>query len=259
MCKKIVIAAVAAVALLVVLNFTRVGSHAKLWWHQAGVAIQAQIPPEQEIARLELELKDKMEAEQNRLFGEKVERKLEVKKLDVEVKGLREAVRTETKRVVTMRTCLEGNDKYVVYDGGKFKREELKDELDRSAVTLQSRIELLASKEEELSLAKKSYDEHDRLYRELELARTQMQNELTKLKADLAREKRLQVAEKKPTSSANLERLRTDIDAVRNSLDVMTVRREEQGKSESPVRDHEARKAKQEKLDAFIKNLNVDE
>src|SRR4051794_32295058 len=56
MLKKLVIAAVAVVVGMAVLHKTRAGSMMQVWWHDAKTFVERQVPPEERIKMLQVEV-----------------------------------------------------------------------------------------------------------------------------------------------------------------------------------------------------------
>src|SRR6476660_9019988 len=122
--KKVLIAAVAVVVALVVLNFTRLGSHVCLWKKQIGARIQAQIPPEQEIKRLQMEL-DNLAKDDERHFHKVATQIVEVQNMEKQVASMKKEIDDREARIFSMKTSLKGDDKFVTYKGEKYTRETL--------------------------------------------------------------------------------------------------------------------------------------
>lgn len=258
MTKKIVIAVVAVVVALLIIKGTWLGSHVRLWVKQATTSVEASIPLEREIERLEMEVEN-LKKEEVRLFDEVVRRGIEVKKLEKQVKEIRDDLTVREERIKLMRHSLVGEDTFVNYKGERFKREHLQDELRRTGANFRIDEKTLASKEEQLSLKREDYESHRKLRSELELSRQEMLTELERLKTDLARERHLMAAEKKTIATPGFEKVRKDMDRVRDRIEELKLRREMRGEAEGPVRAFEQRKKELEEIDNYLETRFADD
>jgi len=250
--KKVLIAAIAVVVALVVVNFTRLGSHIRLWKHQLGVAIQAQIPPEQEIARLEMELKELEKTDAQHYHKVAVQR-VETKDFEKQVDAFRTKVGTAEKRIVAMEASLKAEGALVTYEGGQFSRDVLTSEARSAARSFQTDEARLKAMEQTLLAKKQSLQMNEDKLNKLKLTRDQMASELAQLRAALESERQAAAAEKDTLDDASYTQTRGALDEIRKKINVMKEERAIRGEQNNPVRAHEERKKQEEEIDAYRK------
>jgi hypothetical protein len=251
MTKKIIIAVVAVVVALAVINFTWLGSHARSLWRSAVVNAERKVPLDYEIKRLEMEI-DNLKSEKDRLFDEMLRRGVEVKKLEVVVKADQAKLAQAEKSIYTMKESLQTKGEYVNYLEKSFKRDVLQDDLRRLAANFRLDEKTIQSKEEQLALKRRAYENHRKVYGEIELARQEMMTELERLKTEFAREQELQASESKTVATPGFERVRKDMDRLKDRIEEIKMRRELKGDVDGPVRAHERRKKELEEIDSYL-------
>jgi len=250
--KKVLIAAIAVVVALVVINFTRLGSHIKLWKKQLSVAIEAQIPPEQEIARLEMELKD-LEKQDAQHYHKVAVQRVEVKDFEKQVDAFRTKVAAAEKRLVAMEASLAAKGEQVTYEGGQFSRDVLNNEARSAARSFQTDEARLKALEQTLIAKKQSLQMNEDKLNKLKLTRDQMASELAQLRAALESERQAAAAEKETIDDASYNQTRNSLDEIRKKINVMKEERSIRGEQNNPVRVHEERKKQEEEIDAYRK------
>jgi hypothetical protein len=158
MCKKLgLIATLAVVAAVFVIGGKNVCSRIRYWRQQLRTAVEERIPPEQEIARLRMELNN-LDRADGRQFETVARQGVQVEKLEQKVKAFEEKVAKEDSRLRAMLRSLDGNSKQVSYNGREYPRDELKKELRLSAPSFQAEEEHLKSLKAQLSAKKQHYE-----------------------------------------------------------------------------------------------------
>jgi len=251
MCKKIVIAAVAAVALLVVWNFTRLGSHAQLFWKQTVAHVQAQIPPEQEIARLRMEL-DNLAKEDDRHYHKVATQIVEVKEFEKEVTALVKQRDEREARIKAMYVASKSEGKFISYADQKFPRDKFLSELQDAADSFRTFEETVKNKEEQLALRQQRLESDRKRLNELKNEREKMKTELEKLQLALEQEKQAQAAAVNTLDDSGYLKLRGQMDEVRNRLEVEKQKRLLKGELDTSVRAAEQKKEREADLNAYI-------
>jgi len=254
MCKKLLVAAVVVVAALVVIKYTGFGRHVRLLCKQGRDYVQSQIPEEQDIASLQMELEG-LTGQDRKHQNVVAHQRVEVKAVQKDVDQLRERVATEKKRVLLLEASLEGNKDLVSYEGKDFPRKQVNDELMTSARRLQSEMRLLKAKEESLEAKRKELQVNEEKLDELKLMRVEMQTELDQLKLKLALDRQAAASEKKNLDDAGYRKLRGLINAARKRREVAEEERNIRAGATNPVRDHEMRKKQEEETREFLKSL----
>jgi chromosome segregation ATPase len=251
MSKKIVIAAIAVVVALVVIKGTWIGSHFRLWKSQVKGWAARQIPPEQEIQRLKMELRN-LEKEDDRHYHKVATQIVEVGKVETQVAVLKKDLAERETRIKAMKTALVGEEKQVTFKGEQFPRSELQAALRVSAQRFQVDEETFKSKQEQLSTMKQTLEVNRKKLSELKLVRQQMMTELQRLETALASERQAQAAENNTLDDASYQKLRKEMNSVRDRIEVLKQKRVLKGEAESPVRATEQRKEQEEAIDRYL-------
>jgi len=253
MCKKALVAGVTVIVSLLAVNYfwPEACSHFRLWCKEKREAAQDSIPPEKEIARLKMEL-DNLAKEDERHFHKVAVQIVEVQNLDKKVVAMRKRLGEDETRIVAMKSSLDKADKYVSYKGEKYEVDQFRDELRATASRFQVDEQLVKSKEEQLSLRKKNLEINRKKLSELKLVRQQMKTELERLETALAAERQAQALEQNTLDDASYQKLRKDLDSVRDKLEVMKQKQVLKGEIDGPVRAAEQRKEQEAAIDRFL-------
>jgi len=253
MLKKAVLAVVAVGLSLLAVNFVcpKACSWARLVWKETSESAQESIPPEKEIARLKLEL-DNLAKEDERHFHKVAVQIVEVQNLDKQVVTMRKRLNEDETRILAMKSSLTKADKFVTHEGEKYPVERFRDELRANASRFQVDEQLVKSKEDQLDLRKKNLEMNRKKLSELKLVRQQMKTELERLETALAAERQNQALEQNTLDDASYRKLRTDLDRVRDKLEVMKQKHILKGEVDGPVRAAEQRKEQEAAIDRFL-------
>jgi len=249
--KKVLIAAVAVVIALVVINSTRLGSHLRLWRQQAGVYLQKQVPPEQEIARLKMELEN-LARQDEQHFHKVATQIVEVENMKKEVAALVKQRDAREASILRMKAASKGEDKFITYADKKFSREEFTKDLRASARAFQTFEELVKSKEEQLALKEKSLETNREKLMELKLVREQYRTELSRLEAAIEQERQTQAAQDNTIDDAKYQSLRKEMNSVRDRIEVLKQKRILKGEVDTPVRAAEQKKEQDAAIDRYL-------
>jgi hypothetical protein len=255
MLKKVVIAVVAVGLALLAVNFVapKAVSYLCLLVDQAGESAREAIPPEQEIARLKMELEN-LSKEDERHFHKVATQIVEVQNLEKQVASMKEKLDKEEKVIKSRFVALETKDKFVTYEGSKYDRSRFQDELRIAATRFKADEELYKSREEQLSLRKQNLERNRAKLSELKLVRQKMKTELERLETALAQERQNQAAEQNTLDDASYQKLRKDLDSVRDKMEVLKQKRVLKGEVDGPVRADEQRKEQDAAIDNFLKD-----
>jgi chromosome segregation ATPase len=247
------VAGIAVVVSLLAVNyvFPRTFSFVRLWIQEARESADESVPPEKEIARLKMEL-NQLAKEDERHFHKVAVQTVEVKNLQGQVEKLRKDLDAREERILTMKVSLKGEDKLVTYKGEKFRRDELTNELRLAAGTFRVDEELLKAKEEQLSLRKNNLENNRKKLSELKLVRQQMKTELERLENALAQERQAQAQENNTLDDASYQKLRKEMDSVRDRIEILKTKRALKGEVESPIRAAEQRKEQDAAIDRYL-------
>lgn len=246
MCKKVVIAALAVLAGVAVVRGTKPGSYLRLWCNKAAQTARDSIPPEQEIARLRMELKG-LERDDDRHYDKVARMAVQVEKLERDVTGMRTALAKSESRIRKLRDELAGNVEFVLHDGSRYT----KDDLRIDALSFQTAEESIKSKEQNLQAKKKHLALEQKKLSELRTVRTQMATELQRLETALAEERHAQAASESTIDDSGYRQLRKDMESVRERIDVLKKKRELRGEVRISTQDDQSRE-RDNQADKFL-------
>jgi len=252
MFKKVLIATLAVVFGLAVVKGTWLGSHLCLKINKARAWVQNQIPPEQEIARLRMEL-DNLSKEDDKHFDTVARQIGEVKKLERNVESVRKDLGKREASIREMRDSLVSATEQVTFNGTRYDRSELLEQVRLDARAFQADEETLKSKEEKLKAMKKNLAINLKKLNDLKVVRQQMATELQKLETTLAEERQAQAQAESTLDDASYQRIRKDMESVRDRIEFIKTKRELKGEaSNGPVNVNEKQRVEDAKLDKYL-------
>src|SRR6266446_8777464 len=184
MCKKIVIATIAVVAGLFILNSTHLGSYARTAIHKVKSAVKGQMKPEFVL--------DTARNEAAQLIPDMRKNISSVAAKDVAVQRLREevaAIRTNLDRqkdtVRVMKDGLKSGAEVVTYNGRDVPRRKLSDRLARELAASQACAQQLAAKEALLESEEKALDGLREQLTSMKAVKEQIDIEISRLEAEV--------------------------------------------------------------------------
>ena len=256
MLRKALVAGLVVVVSLVTVSYVcpKACSHVKLWLKQRHQAAEDSIPPEQEIARLRMELEN-LAREDDRHFDRVAKQIVEVNRLEEQVKNMRTDLDKEERRIVALKSsydaAVKADRKKVAHGDAEYDLQAFRNDLLAAAARFEIDEKLLKSKDEQLSLRKKTLELNRRKLSELKLVRQQMKTELERLETALAAERQHQAAEQNTLDDASYKRLRKDLDRVRDKVEVMKQKQILKGEIDGPVQA-EKRKEQEAANERFL-------
>jgi hypothetical protein len=253
MLKKVVIAVVAVGLSLLAVNFVapKAISYLCLMVQEAQQSAQDAIPPEQEISRLKMELEN-LSKEDERHFHKVATQIVEVQNLEKQVNAMKEKLDKDAKVIENRLAALKTKEKFVNYGDKQYTKDEFHDDLRIYGARFQVDEQLYKSKAEQLSLRKKNLEMNRKKLAELKLVRQQMKTELERLETALAQERQNQAMEQNTLDDASYQKLRKDVDSVRDKMEVLKQKRVLKGEVDGPVRADEQRKEQEAAIDRFL-------
>jgi len=249
--KKVLIAAIAVVVALVVINSTRLGSHIRLWRQQACGYIQKQIPPEQEIARLKMEVENLAKEDESH-FHKVATQIVEVENMKKEVVNLQKQRDEQEARILRMRAASKGEDRFIVYADQKFSRDEFTQRLRDEARSFQTIESTVKAKEDQLASKEESLKANREKLMELKLKREQHKAELERLQVALEQERQAQAAQENTIDDAKYQNIRKEMNALRDRIEVTKQKRILKGEVDSPIRAAEQKKEQNAAIDRYL-------
>jgi septal ring factor EnvC (AmiA/AmiB activator) len=238
MFKKVLIAAIAVVVGLAVVKGTWLGSHLRLRACKIGSWVQRQVPPEQEIARLRMELKN-LERDDDKHFDRVARLAVQVGKMERDVNELQGKVGKEEARLKKLHEDLGGNVEFVLYEGSRYTKDDLRGE----ALAFKAAEENLKSKQANLQAKRKLLTLEKKKLSELRTNREQMATDLQRLETALAEERQAQAASESTIDDAGYRKLRKDMESVRERIEVLKQKRQLRGEFRiSDTKDEQSRR-----------------
>ncbi len=247
MCKKVLIAAVAVVVGLAVVKGTWIGSHLRYQANKARAWARSQVTPEQEIARLRMELRG-LEQDDDKFYDNVARMSVAVEKLQKEVNRMQTNLQREEKRITDLRGQLGGKE-FVVYDGSKYNKDDLRDD----ALKFKAAEERFQTKEAYLKAQEKHLALERKKLTELRTTREKMATELQRLETALAEERNAQAASESTIDDSKYQQLRKDMDSVRDRIEVLKKKRQLRGELRITTNDEQT-KQRDEAADKYLES-----
>jgi len=252
MCKKVLIATLAVVVGLAVIKGTWIGSHLRMRFNKASCWVKDRVPPEQEIARLRMEL-DNLSKEDDKYFDQVARQTTKVNKYERSVIALKKDLAEQEVSIREMKTALVGDADQVTVRGARYDRSAVLEQVRLDARAFQADEETLKSKEEHLKAMKKSLAINKKKLNDLKVVREQMATELQKLETALAEERQIQAEQNSTLDDAAYQELRKSLDAVKDKIDVMKeTRKLKREASNGPVRASQIQREQDNKVDKYL-------
>jgi chromosome segregation ATPase len=251
MFKKVLIATLAVVVALVVIKGTWLGSHFRLMKKNFRSAVSERVAPEHEIARLRMEL-DGLSKEDDKHYDKVARQCVEVERVKKQVAKMQKELTERETRIRAMKASLTGEDAYVSLNGTRYSRTDMQTQLRLSGQSFQVDEETLKSKVENLAALEQSLTINTKKLSELKLVRQQMSTELQRLETALSEERQAQAQQANTLDDASYLRLRNELNAVKDRIEVLKKKRELKGEVNGPVRINEERRENEARIDAFI-------
>jgi chromosome segregation ATPase len=237
MCKKVLIAAIAVVVGLAVVKGTWLGSHLRLRANKIRSWAQQQIPPEQEIARLRMELKN-LERDDDKHYDKVARLAVQVDKMEREVKHLRGKIDKQEANLKKLHEDLAGNVEFVLHEGSRYTKDDLRND----ALAFKAAEENLKSKEANLQAKRKLLAIEKKKLSELRTNREQMATQLQQLETALAEERQAQAASESTIDDSAYRNLRRQMESVRDRIELLKKKRELRGEFRvNDTKDEQAR------------------
>jgi len=227
MFKKVLIAALAVVVGLAVVKGTWIGSHMRLKCSSARHWMEAQIPPEQEIARLRMEL-NSLAKEDDKSYDKVARMAVDVDNREKAMGKLRTNLTREEVRIRKLKSELADGVEVVVFEGARVSRSDLRN----SAIAFKNAEDNLKSKEGNLEARKRHLALERKKLAELRNKRDEMATDLQKLETALAEERQAQAASESTIDDSNYRQIRKDMDSVRDRINVLKTKRQLRGEFE---------------------------
>jgi septal ring factor EnvC (AmiA/AmiB activator) len=247
MFKKVLIAAIAVVVGLAVVKGTWLGSHLRLRACKIGSWAKQQVPPEQEIARLRMELKN-LERFDDEHYDKVARLAVQVDKLERDVAKLRGNVSKEEAKLKKLHEGLADNTEFVLHEGTRYTREDLRSE----ALAFKAAEENLKSKEANLQAKRKLLTLEKKKLSELRTSREQMATELQRLETDLVQERQAQAASESTIDDAGYRKLREDMNSVRDRIEILKAKRALRGEFRTSETKDEQSRLRDAQADKFL-------
>ncbi len=184
MCKKLFVATIAILVGLTVVKHTQLGSLMQVWWHDAQVSMEKQIPPEVQIKRLAVEI-SKIDADIKRNLSRLAGRTVDCKKLAEEVADLRTRQKELKGAISEMERVLDRHTERVVFQGDTYTVADLTYKLDNAVSMYTVRKAELKAKEQLLSEKRRTLEEATHRISTMSAQRDQLRVTVARLESQL--------------------------------------------------------------------------
>jgi len=224
MCKKVLIAALAVVVGLAVVKGTWIGSHLRLRCSNVRHWVEDRVPPEQEIARLRMELVN-LSREDEKHFDKVARMAVDVEKREADIARVRTNLGRQEARIRDLKNKLGDGVDFVKVEGSRYTRADLRD----SAIAFKNAEDNLKSREANLEARKRHLALERKKLSELRTKRDEMATDLQKLETALAEERQAQAVSESTIDDSNYRQIRKDMDSIRDRINVLKKKRELKG------------------------------
>lgn len=246
MFKKLFIAGLAIALGLAVVRGTWVGSHLRARAGKVMAGMRDRVAPEQEIARLRMELKN-LARDDDQHYDKVARMIVRVDRLSTEVDGIRTNLRKEEARLSKLNRELTGEKTFVKYNGSRYTRDDLRNE----ATAFKTSEAALKAKEANLEAQRKHLVLERTKLTSLRTLRDEMATQLQQLETALAEERHAAAAADSTIDDAGYRRLRAEMSQVRDRIEVLKRKRELRGEIRTPDTDAKAQE-RDAKADAYL-------
>jgi len=231
MFKKVLIAALAVVVGLAVVKGTWIGSHLRMRCNSVRTWVSERVPPEQEIARLRMELAN-LAREDDKFFDKVARLAVDVDNAEKAIGKVRTKLSQQEARIRKLKGELTEGVVFVELNNGvKYTRADLRND----AVAFKNAEENLKSQEASLEARKRHLALERKKLSELKNKRAEMATDLQKLETALAEERQAQAASESTIDDSNYRQIRKDMDSIRDKIQVLKKKRELRGEFQPAV------------------------
>jgi len=247
--KKLLITVLAVVVGVGVVSGTRLGSLVRYWWHEGCQKVQREIPPETEIGRIRMEL-DNLARLDDRYFDEVARQKLEVRKLENDLKGKKASLAKTEKFLKGLHVALAEKGEFVSVNGQEYSRDKAQAEFNTEFRQFQAAEKVVKADEELLTALKGRLSESEQNILNLAAQRSEMKARLQDLAAQLARERRLQSTTSIVVDGNRYSALNKQMVELKDRIDALSIKREMKGQSgPGSIRAQEEAREEQKRLE----------
>jgi len=245
MCKKVLIAVAAVAVGLAAVKGTWVFSHLRHNANEARRWVVDSVPPEQEIARLRMEVQN-LQKDDDRHVDRVARLAVDVEKMEREVGAAKTNLTRQEARLRDLRREM-GESAFVAHHGQRYTRDDLRaDALSFKTAedAVKSREEMLQAKRKHLSLERKKL-------MELQTTRNQMSADLQRLETALVEERQAQASSESTIDDAGYRRLNDEMKGVRDRIELLKKKRELRGEMR-PAEGNDRQRQQNAEADSFL-------
>ncbi|MFQ3652503.1 MAG: hypothetical protein SNJ75_19480 [Gemmataceae bacterium] len=234
--KKILVGLAIALVGVMVVKYTWAGSHLRLSLQQWSQAAKQAVPLERELERLQMEV-NQLASHDERFLDKLARQAQSVTKLQASVDQLKGRIAKREQEIRTMHQALAGDDTQVVYQGQRYPRSEMEEQLRLDFLALEADEQLLDSRIKHLIEMKKSLQLNEQKWKHAQLYRERLAAELQRLETALAAERRLQREKTDSLDDSPYRKLESEIEAFRDEIEVLKTKRQLAApRDEGPIR-----------------------
>lgn len=251
MFKKLLIAALAVVVGVGVVSGTRLGSHLRLKWAKAEEWAKSQVPLEQEIERLKMEVANLKQAD-DCYFDKVARQERQVVKLRDKVSKSRQALAKQETYIKDMRQALAENNQFVVYKGERYDRKFAEADVRTEAIRFIADEKVVKADEENLTILEETLTANKAKLSGLAVQRKEMEAQLLVLERELAQQ-RLKEQSNLVVEDGRYGKVSKEIEELRERFSVLKTKADLRGEAQrGSIRAQEERKAEAQKVDQAI-------
>jgi hypothetical protein len=252
MCKKLLIAALAVVVGVGLVSGTRLGSHIRMAWHKAAVAVQEQIPLDSEIERLKFEVAN-LAQEDNRYFDQVARQKHQVAKLRKSVSQKRTDLAAREAEIKELNLALAEGHEFVAFRGERWDRKKAQSDFFAAGARFLDEEKVVKAEEENLKILEETLATNKAKLDSLALRRKKMEADLLVLESELAKQ-RLKDQSQMVIDEGRYGRVSQEINELKDRFDVQKTKSELKGEAgRGSIFAQSEKKAEEQKLEKVIK------
>jgi peptidoglycan hydrolase CwlO-like protein len=185
MCKKLVIAAVAILVGTAVVRHTSLGSLAQVWWHDAAQAVARQVPPEQQIKRLTLEV-SKIDRDIRSHVSRLAEKEVKCEQMETNLARLKDEQAHRKADISAMTESFNAKADRVSFNGRSYRAVELTNKLDKTVSEFESGKAQVKSLEQILAAKRQELDNYHARIAKMRSQKDELQAAIAEFEAKLA-------------------------------------------------------------------------
>lgn len=244
--KKLLIAAIAIAVGVGVVSGTRLGNHLKLKWTKANQWVQEQVPLEDHIESLKMQLAN-LSKEDDRYVDQVARQKLQVAKLRTKVTDARAKLEERKAFVQSLSNALAAEGETVSVGTGSYSRKQAEENFLLEARTFVADKKIVEADEENLKIAEEILNANMTKLAGLAVQRKDMEAEILVLEREVAKQK-LQDQRNLTVDDSAYGKLQKQIEEAKERFQLQQAKSQMHGESvKGSIRAQEEKKVQEKK------------